>query len=278
MPQYKRILKTKDYLISQEEFELVHEPNTDMLITSPLPKNIETYYDSSSYISHQDKNKSLIDKIYYVVKSYTLNKKVKLITQYANNDKKLLDIGTGTGEFLNKAKNNNWNVVGVEPNSSAQGKAIAKDLNIVKSLDDLKQDIFQIITMWHVLEHIPNLEDEISKIEKLLSPEGTLIVAVPNFKSYDANYYKCHWAAYDVPRHLWHFSQTAIAKLFEKRGLKIVNTLPMIFDSYYVSLLSEKYKTNKTNYINAFFRGFLSNLKARSSGEYSSLIYVLQRA
>lgn len=278
MSNYKTVLKTKDYLISNEEFELVHDPKTDMLITRPAPQNLKKYYDSTSYISHQDQGKSLIDKIYYAVKSYSLNKKLNLISRYGNDSKKLLDIGAGTGEFLVKAKTNNWNVVGVEPNSTASQKAVEKNLKIVNSLNDLQDGRFQVITLWHVLEHLPNLEEDIVKIGKLLNSNGTLIIAVPNYKSYDAQYYKSHWAAYDVPRHLWHFSKTSISKLFKKHGLEVVDTLPMKFDSYYVSLLSERYKTNKTNYINAFFRGLLSNLKATRSGQYSSLIYVLKRS
>lgn len=277
MSALKPILKTKDYFLSQEEFELVYNPKTDMLITSPKPESIERYYDSSSYISHRDKSKGLIDKIYRFVKSYTLKRKLQLINNYASKEKKLLDIGAGTGEFLSKAKNNGWTTLGVEPNSTANSRAIEKGISIITTLEQLPETKFDIITLWHVLEHIANLEEQIEKIVNCLYEEGSIIIAVPNYKSYDAVYYKNHWAAYDVPRHLWHFSQNSIAKLFKKHGLEVVRTIPMLFDSFYVSLLSEKYKTGKVNYISAFYRGLRSNLEATKTGEFSSLIYVLQR-
>ncbi|MCY1240886.1 Methyltransferase domain protein [compost metagenome] len=132
--------------------------------------------------------------------------------------------------------------------------------------------------MWHVLEHVPNLEDQIKELKRLLKPNGSIIIAVPNFKSYDANHYKEFWAAYDVPRHLWHFSKTAIHKLFQKENIELVKILPMKFDSFYVSLLSEKYKTGKMNFVKAFFVGLKSNWKAKRNFEYSSHIYVLKSA
>ncbi len=277
MSAFKTILKTKDYFLSKEEFNLLHDPKTEMLITSPRPDNIERYYDSSAYISHQDKPQGIIDKIYHLVKSYTLKRKLKLINRYAQKEKTLLDIGAGTGEFLIKAKANGWTVLGVEPNLAAQSRAIEKGLSVLTSINSLPNTKYKIITLWHVLEHIPNLEEQIDKFVNYLHEDGSLIIAVPNYKSYDAVYYKKYWAAYDVPRHLWHFSQKSIATLFEKHGLAVVKTIPMPFDSFYVSLLSEKYKKGRTNYISAFYRGLLSNLKARRTNEYSSLIYVLQR-
>ena len=277
MSAFKTILKTKDYFLSKEEFDLLHDPKTEMLITSPRPDNIERYYDSSAYISHQDKPQGIIDKIYHLVKSYTLKRKLKLINRYAQKEKKLLDIGAGTGEFLIKAKANGWTVLGVEPNLTAQSRAIKKGLSVLTSIDSLPNTKYKIITLWHVLEHMPNLEEQIDKFVNCLHEDGSLIIAVPNYKSYDAVYYRKYWAAYDVPRHLWHFSQKSIATLFEKHGLAVVKTIPMPFDSFYVSLLSEKYKKGRTNYISAFYRGLLSNLKARRTNEYSSLIYVLQR-
>ena len=267
---------TKDYLVTQEEFELEYDSKTDMLITKPIPKNLENYYDSSNYISHSDKANNLFEKIYQVVKKYTLNKKVQLVNKYSNEQKKLLDIGCGTGEFLTTAKNHNWKVIGVELNYQARTKASNKDLIVYENINHLKNQKFEVITLWHVLEHLPNLEDQIKNIKSLLKKNGTLIIAVPNYKSYDAQYYKEFWAAYDTPRHLWHFSQTAMKKLFQNENMFIEKTLPMYFDSYYVSLLSEKYKNGSSNYFNAFYRGFISNWKAKSSNEYSSLIYILK--
>ena len=277
MLENKIFLKTKDHLVTQETFNLVKDSTYDMLITEPQPKNLDDYYQEENYISHSDDAKSVFEKIYQIVKSYTLRKKIKLINQFSLNGKKILDIGCGTGEFLACAKNNNWKTFGVEPNLKARQKALEKKLNIVEKLEIPNTNKFDVITLWHVLEHLPNLQEQIVKIKNLLSDEGTLIIAVPNYKSYDAAYYKENWAAYDTPRHLWHFSQNSITEIFNEHNFKVVKTLPMHFDSYYVSLLSEKYKNGRTNYLKAIYRGLLSNLNAKRSGEYSSLIYILKR-
>ena len=269
--------KTKDYLVSQENFNLIFDKESDMLITEPQPKNLEKYYDPKNYISHSDDKNSFIEKVYQQVKKITLNKKVKLIDQYSLDEKSILDIGCGTGEFLAYAKNKNWHTVGVEVNQNARNKALNKKLIIYKSLEDLPNRQFNIISLWHVLEHLPNLNEKISLIKTKLDDNGTLIIAVPNYKSYDAKHYKELWAAYDTPRHLWHFSQDAIKILFNKHNFKVTKTLPMYFDSFYVSLLSEKYKNGKSNYLKAFYRGLMSNIKAKSNGEYSSLIYILKK-
>ncbi|WP_282048735.1 class I SAM-dependent methyltransferase [Maribacter aquivivus] len=270
-------ISTKDYLVTQESFQLQYDSKLDMLITKPVPEDLEKYYDPNNYISHSDSGNGLLEKIYQTVKRYTLNKKVKLINKYTIEEKKLLDIGCGTGEFLFNAKNKNWKTVGVELNQNARKKATDKKLEIYKSLDAINNQKFDVITLWHVLEHLSDLDNQINKITSLLNKNGTLIIAVPNYKSYDAQYYKEFWAAYDTPRHLWHFSQNAIKTIFINKKIEVVETLPMYFDSYYVSLLSEKYKTGSSNYFKAFYRGLISNMKAKTSGEYSSLIYVLKK-
>ena len=277
MPNNISKISTKDFLVTLESFELEYDSKTDMLVTKPIPQDLEKYYDPNNYISHSDSRNGLLEKIYQTVKKYTLNNKVKLINEYTIEEKKLLDIGCGTGEFLISAKNKNWETVGVELNDIARKKAIDKKLEIFKSLDDLNDQKFDVITLWHVLEHLPDLDKQINKIASLLNKNGTLIIAVPNYKSYDAQYYKEYWAAYDTPRHLWHFSQNAIKSIFKNKKIEVVKTLPMYFDSYYVSLLSEKYKSGSSNFLKAFYRGFISNMKAKTSTEYSSLIYVLKK-
>lgn len=277
MPNNILKISTKDYLVTQESFQLEYDSKSDMLVTKPVPEDLEKYYDPNNYISHSDSANGLLEKIYQTVKKYTLNKKVKLINKYTIEEKKLLDIGCGTGEFLINAKNKNWKTVGVELNENARKKATDKNLEIYKSLDAINNQKFDVITLWHVLEHLPDLDKQINKITSLLNKNGTLIIAVPNYKSYDAQYYKEFWAAYDTPRHLWHFSQNAIKNIFKNKKIEVVKTLPMYFDSYYVSLLSEKYKTGSSNYFKAFYRGLISNMKAKTSSEYSSLIYVLKK-
>lgn len=278
MNSNKIYLETTDHLVSKEKFRLEYSTETDMLVTQPIPQNLSNYYESNNYISHTDEAKTLLEKVYQTVKKITLKRKLELINKYDNTSKTILDIGCGTGEFLITARKNNWNTVGVEINDEARNKSSKKNITTYKLIEEVKSSQFNIITLWHVLEHLKDLNGTITKIFSLLDTDGTLVIAVPNYKSYDANYYKEYWAAYDTPRHLWHFSQKSISTIFENHNLKVVRTLPMYFDSYYVSLLSEKYKTGKSNYLKAFYRGMLSNLKAKRTGEYSSLIYVLKKA
>ena len=211
-----------------------------------------------------------------MVKNRTLKQKLLLLNSFKSGSKSVLDFGAGTGDFLKTCKNNNWHVLGVEPNLEARENAAKKGIHLKENLFDVTNQKFDVITLWHVLEHVENLKSTIKTLKSLLQPEGRIVVAVPNYKSYDAKFYKEHWAAYDVPRHLWHFSQKAIHKLFLEAEMIVEETLPMKFDSYYVSLLSEKNKTGKSNPIKAFYRGFLSNRRAKSTTEYSSLIYVIK--
>ncbi len=271
----------KDYSVSNEEFQLFHNKDFDLLETHPQPSldNLEEYYKSEDYISHTNSKRNLFEKAYHIVRKIALKRKLKLINSYAGSDKQLLDIGCGTGDFLKEAQQDNWNVTGIEPNEQARQIANIKTNDSVFETDHLQKfesHRFGVITLWHVLEHLPNLEEHILIFKKLLKPNGTLIIAVPNYKSYDAKYYNNFWAAYDVPRHLWHFSQAAIQRLFLKEEMKVVKTYPMKFDAYYVSLLSEKHKSGKMNIFNAFRIGFFSNLKAKRTGEYSSLIYIIK--
>ena len=276
-------LTCNDYSVSNKKFDLLYNSELDMLETSPQPTREELagYYESSAYISHTDSKKSFTDKLYQIVKGYALKNKLKLINSFKAEEKNILDVGCGTGEFLLTCKNAAWSVVGVEPNLNARELAISK-LNknnsplIFSDIHEIATQQFDVITLWHVLEHVPNLKEYILKLKSLLKPNGILVVAVPNYKSFDALYYKEFWAAFDVPRHLWHFSKTSIQKLFSKENLKVFKVLPMKFDSFYVSLLSEKYKTSKLNLLKAFYVGFRSNLKAIRTKEYSSLIYIIK--
>ncbi len=279
-------LTCKDYTVSNQKFDLLYDGKLDMLETFPQPKaeELSGYYESDEYISHTDSKETVVDKLYQIVKKHALSNKLKLINSFKTADKNLLDVGCGTGDFLLVCKNNGWKVTGVEPNTKAKiaaenklnGKSASEIYPEINQINNEAQ--FDVITLWHVLEHVPNLEAYISTLKKLLKPNGVLIVAVPNFKSYDANHYKQFWAAFDVPRHLWHFSKKSIHLLFEKHEMSVVKILPMWFDSFYVSLLSEKYKNGKGNFLKAFYIGFISNIKAISTKEHSSLIYLLKNA
>lgn len=272
-------LTCQDHLVSSEQFTLMHNPDYDLLLTQPQPaaNKIGRYYQSASYISHTDAKKNLMDRVYQMVKKKMLSKKIKLIEKEHPEKGSLLDIGAGTGDFLKTAEQNKWTVKGVEPNAKARKIAQEKGLSILSDSSALKEELFDVISMWHVLEHVPDLEKQIETLDKHLKKNGTLYIAVPNYKSYDARNYGKFWAAYDVPRHLWHFSQTSIKKIFLEKGFCLEALLPLKYDAYYVSLLSESHK-GKSNPIRAFFTGFISNWKARQTKEYSSLIYVLKRS
>ena len=269
-------LVCKDYTVSHEEYQVMFNKEFDMLVTIPVPKNISDYYKSEDYISHTDSKKSLFDKVYQAVKKITLKRKLKLINSFNTKSKKVLDVGAGTGDFLKVCKMNSWEIFGSEPDSGARNIAAKKGVNLEKDLSKFQNQQFDVITLWHVLEHVENLQEYITTLKSLLTENGRLIIAVPNFKSYDAIMYKEFWAAFDVPRHLWHFSKTSISKLFSYENMKVEKILPMKFDAYYVALLSEKYKHKKSKPFSAFINGFKTNFKAKSTKEYSSLIYVLK--
>ena len=271
-----------DHSVSKEQFELCYDETLELYRTSPQPSldSLDKYYESEDYISHTDTKRNIFEKVYHTVRMYQLNKKVQLIHRFEKNKGKLLDIGCGTGDFLKMAQHFKWDVLGIEPNDQAREIAKEKGATTLSCLEDLDEGYdqsFNVITLWHVLEHVSNLDEYLKRIERLLVPGGTLIIAVPNYKSYDAQYYNSFWAAYDVPRHLWHFSQKSIKLLGQRFGFSLIHTAPMKFDAYYVSLLSEKYKTGKMNIFKGFYIGWRSNIKAITSGEYSSLIYVLKK-
>ena len=275
----EKVLKLKDHSVSGEVFELYLDTELELLKTNPQPQgaDLNRYYDSEDYISHTDSKRNRFERAYQFVKGITIQSKIKLIEGLALNGKTILDIGCGTGDFLVAAQKVGWETLGLEPNSKANGIAKSKGVTIVDNLDLLESNSVDVITMWHVLEHVPDLNTQILAIKRVLKKDGILLVAVPNYKSYDAKYYKIFWAAYDVPRHLWHFSQTSIQLIFEKYQFSLENKYPMWFDSFYVSLLSENYKNGKSNILNAFWIGLKSNLKAKKSSEYSSIIYKLKK-
>lgn len=274
----KHFLTVKDHSVSNEVFELYRDEELDMLLTYPQPSLnvLGKYYESVDYISHTDSKRSLFEKAYHFVKNIALKNKLDLINSLQKEKGSILDIGAGTGDFLSVAKKDGWKTIGVEPSAKAKKIALEKGVSFVNDTYELASHSFDVITMWHVLEHVPNLEEQIKELKRLLKPSGSLIVAVPNHKSYDAQYYKSYWAAYDVPIHFWHFSKKAIKELFSREGMELKKILPMKFDSFYVSLLSEKYKNGKMNFIKAFYIGLKSNMKAKRNLEYSSHIYVLE--
>ncbi|WMQ62916.1 class I SAM-dependent methyltransferase [Imtechella halotolerans] len=272
-------MRLKDFSVSKEVFELHYNKQYDMLETQPKPASsvLPKYYASEDYISHTDGKRTFFEKIYQFVRSIALSSKASLVASHANG-KTVLDIGAGTGDFLSRMNTLGWYSEGYEPNGKATTIAISKGVKVHSDMELIENEYFEVITMWHVLEHVSNLNDQLNFINRRLTETGVIIVAVPNFKSFDAKFYKKYWAGYDVPRHLWHFSQKSIELLFAEKGFKVVCTKPMWFDAFYVSMLSEKYKGRKFSFLRGLCIGFLSNLSACLSGEFSSLIYVLKRS
>jgi 2-polyprenyl-3-methyl-5-hydroxy-6-metoxy-1,4-benzoquinol methylase len=279
---FKISLTCRDFTVSRETFQIVECETCSFKFTNPRPEvdKLGAYYISEEYISHSNTKKGLINSLYQRVRKHTLKKKLGLINRLCSKGD-LLDIGCGTGEFLKTCQEGGWNVKGIEPSDQARNMAISNySLDVVdeNKIKEIQAHSFDVISLWHVLEHVPFLNERMEEINSLLKPDGTIIIAVPNCSSDDALYYKEYWAGYDVPRHLYHFTPRDISSLARKHGLSVIDVLPMRFDSFYVSMLSEKYRTNKTNLLRACWRGLLSNIRAYSKGiTYSSQIYILQR-
>lgn len=264
-------------MLSMESFSLVYDQEKFLFKTTPVPEGLEKYYESDAYISHTDSKESFFDKVYQFAKSFNLKKKLSWTLQGPKTGK-LLDVGCGTGDFLNLAKANGLEVDGVEINNNARTISEKKlNQNIFTSISELQGRQYDRITLWHVLEHLNDFEGSIEKLKDLLKPGGVLIIAVPNFKSFDAQYYKSYWAAYDTPRHLWHFSRETFYYVKDKYDLEYLQDKGMVLDSFYVSLLSEKYKKNTFGFLRAFFIGFWSNTSALFSRQYSSQVYFLKK-
>lgn len=281
--QFEPFLQCKDYTVSQESFQIVSCKSCGFKFTNPRPEDlvIGNYYKAESYVSHTNTKKGLINKLYHAVRSYTLKKKVSMINSYVSRGT-ILDYGCGTGMFLKACQENGWETFGIEPDDSArkiaseQGLTVFSDKGRVQTYITDKQ--FSAITLWHVLEHVTDMSETLSFFKSKLKKDGVLVIAVPNHVSYDAQFYKEYWAAYDVPRHIYHFDVRTMSALLKNNGFQLVETKGMKFDSFYVSMLSEKYKTGSMNLLKAFLTGLKSNLKAKDSTEYSSTIYVFKHA
>ena len=277
------IFNAKDYTVSQSEFKIVECINCTHRYTQDVPdaNEIGPYYKAESYISHTDTKSDLISKLYHYVRNITLKGKRSLVQKYTRKSTgKILDVGCGTGAFLFTMKQAGWEVEGLEPDETASKIALEKHGIITQDpgkIYQLQTTQYDAITMWHVMEHVHDLQGYCATLKKLLKPGGVLFVAVPNYTSYDAHKYQQYWAAYDVPRHLYHFSPNSMEKLLQQHGMKIVATKPMWFDSFYVSMLSEQYKHKKSRLISALFTGLISNLKAMMDKKTcSSIIYIIK--
>lgn len=270
-------VRCKDHSKSQEYFQLEKCINCGFIFTNPRPKdeNLAKYYDFEEYVSHSETKKDLINKLYHIVKKWNVRGKVKCLGKKKGT---VLEIGSGTADVLSKCKIKGWRIIGVEPSEKARAKAKTRhSIELKESIKDLniEKESIDRVMMWHVLEHVSDIDEVLETVSKSLKKDGEFIIAMPNSKSYDAKKYKENWAGYDVPRHLSHFQKNSVDVLVNKYNLEIVKTKPMWFDSYYTSMLSEKIKTGKYNYIKATWVGMKSNAIALlKNGEFSSLIYI----
>lgn len=231
-------------------------------------------------MSHNDAGGGAVNVAYRAVRNYTLRLKLDLINNLNQGAGRILDVGCGTGAFLETCRAGGWNVMGMEPDAEARAVSSQKLQVAISSNLNALTDVhpFDIISLWHVLEHIPDLNRAIPQLHGLLSGEGTLLIAVPNSDSYDAQYFKEYWAAYDVPRHLHHFTPATIEPLFKKHGFRLVEQKPMIFDALYIAMLSTRYQSGRTDYLKSIRIGLTSNVRAKQTHNSSSLTYLFKKA
>lgn len=278
--EFTHHLICKDHTTTGEQFQLHKCQTCSFMITSPRPDqaSIDKYYASNTYVSHNVRPTTLVDYVYFLARKFTLNWKKNLLIKFGTPGL-LLDYGCGTGDFLNTCKKDRWDCYGIEPSVAA--RTIANEttgVSIFEKYEDIKEKKFNVVTLWHVLEHVHNLSSLIGQLKNLLVTDGTLFIAVPNYEAEDAKIYQEYWAGYDVPRHLWHFSKRTMTHLVTAHGFRIKAMIPMKLDSTYVSILSEKYRSGGRQTLKGLCRGIYnglnSNRKARSHNNYSSLIYV----
>lgn len=264
----KEILTTKDFAFSQEEFHIHQTDKKGVYKTQPVPKNISKYYNFENYISHKTNKKSIIDKVYSVAQKVNIAYKKRIVLKYVKNGN-LLEIGAGLGEFAKKMKSN-FNVIAYEPLL----KNHENEITWINDLESIEDNTINVICLWHVLEHIENI-DSIKKIlSRKIKNNGHIIIALPNYKSFDAIHYKEYWAAWDVPRHIWHFDEIGIKQTFEE--FEFINMHPMLLDSFYISMMSESYKKGRLKLVKGIWNGMVSNIHGLWKKNYSSQIYVFK--
>ena len=283
--EFKKVITAIDNTVSKKEFDIVECAGCSLRFTQDVPdaNAIAAYYKSEDYISHTNSSKGVINQLYQIVRGITLKQKQQNIQKVTGlKTGRLLDVGSGTGMFVKQMRDAGWDVTGAEPDADARQIALNQNQTVLSEmdvLDSLEKESFDAISLWHVLEHVHELDAFMIKLKSLLKPTGTMFIALPNYTSLDAEHYKDHWAAYDVPRHLYHFSPRSIDVLMNKNGLQVIKRQPMWFDSFYISLLSSKYQNGSVNYLTAFLKGLQSNMKAiRSHQKSSSIIYLVKKS
>lgn len=277
-------LNCKDYLVSREAFEIYKCANCSFIFTQNYPeeKEMHRFYDSEEYISHSNTDKGIINRIYRSTRGFMLQKKKKIIKKsFGFTAGHLLDIGAGTGHFLNTMSKAGWKVTGIEINDKAREYAITRfglDLIPPENIKILPDKSIDCITLWHVLEHIQDPNKYFREIKRLLKPGGIVIVALPNINSFDAEYYREHWAALDVPRHLWHFNPSTFKIFAEKNGFRTAEIYNLPLDVFYISILSERIKDSRLPFLRGMVRGMIFSIRTISNKtRSSSIIYIIRK-
>ena len=275
----KESCSTQDYLVSGETFSILWDESKGFAATNPQPfaDKLGSYYESEAYISHNESQQSVVGFLYRFARKYMFRIKHNMFKKLLPGDATILDYGCGTGGFLEYTSSKSYKSFGVETNANARDQAIGKNLNIAESWEKLSQEKFNLICMWHVLEHVSDLDQCVQEIQKRLNTNDILLIAVPNLNAFDALHYAEFWAAFDVPRHLWHFSQSGIKQLIEPNGFDLIAQHPLILDALYIAYVSEKHKGSLFALIKGIFRGLQSNWKAKKTGEYSSMVYLFRK-
>jgi 2-polyprenyl-3-methyl-5-hydroxy-6-metoxy-1,4-benzoquinol methylase len=257
----------KDHLLSAETFPVVKCQDCGFVFTQevPAPEEIGKYYQSQDYVSHSDTRKGLMNKVYHLSRNFMLGKKYRMV-KATSPGKNLLDIGCGTGYFPAFMKGKGYNVTGVEADQKTREYAVKEFGLQVLSPDEFLSNessgSYDVITLWHVLEHLHNFDEYIEKMLANLRPGGVILFALPNCSAFDARYYKEYWAGYDVPRHLWHFTPGTLNLLLEKHGLKLMKMKRLPLDPFYNAMLSEKYRKNKMFMIAGLIIGKIAYLES----------------
>lgn len=276
-------LECEDHFVTGEKFTISFCDDCGFHFTNPRPEHSASspYYNSSAYISHSRTKSGMVNRLFHLARIYTIRRKKSIVYKYSTGQH-ILDYGCGTGEFLYSMKKSSWSVAGIEPNAIARKIALEDYMLDIKDEPDFEKidaGSLDAITLWHVLEHIYLIHERLTSFAEKLKDDGILIAAVPNMKSLDARNYGRYWAAWDVPRHIHHFDRESIEFLFKAHGFHLISVRPMLLDAFYISMLSEKYKSGSSNILKAFFKGLQSNTSAfLNTGNYSSLIYIFKKS
>ncbi|MDD2798416.1 MAG: class I SAM-dependent methyltransferase [Bacteroidales bacterium] len=282
--EFSEFLACTDFFTTSETFDLKRCDKCQFVFTQNFPSEtiIGKYYDVPEYVSHSDTKKGIVNYLYHFARRFMLKRKMSLITKVSKmNSGNILDYGCGTGYFLNEMAKNGWKTTGIEKSDLAREFALNEfglEINEPSFLSKMEDKSCDVVTLWHVLEHIENFDTLLSELKRVLKPDGTLILALPNSSSFDARHYREYWAAFDVPRHLWHFTPKTIALVGEKHNMKIVGAKAMPLDSFYISIMSEQNRGSRFAFVKGICVGLIANIVSLANiSNQSSLIYLFKK-